>query len=178
MPPTTPTANAPKPAAPKPAAPVNPAKTKAPETKTPETKPADGIDLDFIGGVVMLAPALASESAPVRARSEKQTKMDEVVEKLHKAWKAGGTPSQWGKLVEAHLVATYFVNPKAAAELKRLINRAVAFHGVRARWGTPFLATEQLVTKHGLPKEFVGREVVSFAVMDKRPRTTTETASK
>lgn len=163
----------------KPATPANPptpATAKPAEGKPADAKPTgkdDGLSLDFLSEVVILVPGeLASEAAPQRARSEKQVKMDENVAKLHKAWKTAGQPSQWPKLVEAKVVATYFVEPNKSAELKRLVNRAVQFHGIRARWGTSFSATEKLVTQYGLPRDYIGREVVSFAVMDKRPRST------
>lgn len=148
---------------------------KPTETKPTETKPkADELSLDFIGGAVILTSDLAVQTAPKNQRSEKQSKMDEVVKRLHTAWVNAGRASQWPKMVESKVVATYFVEPNKSAELKRLINRAVTFHNVRARFGTSFVATEALVTKHNLPKEYIGREVISVAIMDKRPRTTSE----
>lgn len=141
-----------------------------PEAK-PEVKTDDGLSLDFIGtGGFMLAPELATAAAPVRARSDKQKKMDEVVAKLHKAWVAAGKPNTWEKMVAGRCVTTYFVEPDKAADLHKLINRAVTFHGLRSRMGTSFKVTSAHVSKYNLPANYEGREAVSFAILDKRPR--------
>ena len=141
------------------------------QTDQAETQTETGLDLDFIeSGAFTLTPELTSQAAPQRARSDKQRKMDAVVERLHNHWKSVGGPSQWGKLVETKCVTTYFVQPDRAAELKKLINRAGAFHDVAIRYGSSFLATEHMVKKFNLPETYVGREVISFAARDRRPR--------
>jgi len=149
---------------------------KAADTKTEvktEVKPA--LDLSFItSGAVTLAPELAAESAPVRSRSDHQRAMDDVVDKLHKVWSTSDDkPTDWTKLVAAKCVATYFIEPEKVTELKKLITRAVGYHeGTRARFGTSFKATAELIRKYNLPEAYLGREVVSFAILDKRPRAT------
>jgi hypothetical protein len=160
--PAAPQSNVPAPA---PAAPVE---TPAPAAKQEKAT----VDLGFINGAVMLDPTLAEASAPVRARSEKQMAMDTQVEKLHGVWVAAGKPSTWEKMVAGKTVATYFSEPELSSDLKKLIDRAVSFKGVRARYGTSFTATPELVKRFSLPDTYVGREVISFAVMDKRARTT------
>lgn len=142
------------------------------------TPAADEIDLAFIeSGLMTLAPELANQAAPQRARSDKQAAMDARCEKLHAAWVKASKPSVWAKLVETNCVATYFVEPEKTASLKKLVRRAATFHDVRVRWGTSFKATETLIAKYNLPKEYLGREVVSFAIMDKRPRAANGTAT-
>ena len=149
------------------------AETKS-ETK-PETKPeAKELSLAEVTSAFMLPAELADTSAPVRARSEKQTAMDKKVDELHKAWVKGGKPGTWAKMVEAHTVVTYFVEPDKSAELHKLVNRSVAFLGLRSRMGTSFLVTEKHTEKFNLPKQYVGREAISFAIMDKRPRATSD----
>ena len=147
------------------------AETQTVQAETQTVQAETGLDLDFIeSGAFTLTPELTSQAAPQRARSDKQRKMDAVVERLHKHWKSVGGPSQWGKLVETKCVTTYFVQPDQAAELKKLINRAGAFHDVAIRYGSSFLATEHMVKKFNLPEAYVGREVISFAARDRRPR--------
>lgn len=136
----------------------------------PDAKPE--VTLDELDAVVVLTPDLAKETAPVRSRSERQTKMDEIAKRLHEQWTKAGSPSQWPKIVQGGAVATYFVEPNKASDLKNLIKRAATFHDLRVKWGGPMQATEKLVTAKGLPKEYIGREVVSFAIIAKRPRPT------
>lgn len=159
---------------------TEPAPTPAPTAPTPETKTetkteakteAKGLDMSVItSGAVMLAPELAEETAPVRARSDKQRAMDEQVKKLHEQWVKSGKATTWAKMVESKAVATFFLDPETAPEFHRLLSRAVSFHGLRTRMGTSFKATEKMVKRYGLPENYIGREVISFAVMDKRPR--------
>lgn len=159
--------------APTAARPTAPAANATPAAPATDAKLA----LDDIGAVAMLSADLAEQAAPQRSRNERQVKMDEIVGKLHKTWKAAGQPTTWPKMVEKNVVATYFVDPPKASDLKLLVNRAVSYHGVRVRWGTPFVATEKLVQTHKLPTEYIGREVISFAIMDKRPRTTSDNST-
>lgn len=168
------TATPPSSPAPSPAA-VAAATTKPTDEQVKAAKAAAAAEakaeLEFItGGVVMLTAELADKAAPVRARSEKQAAMDGVVKKLHSAWKASDRPTTWEKLVAANCVATYFVDPEKTADIHKLINRAATFHGVRVRMGTSFKATELMARKYNLPANYVGREVVSFAVLDKQER--------
>lgn len=159
-----------------PAKPNTPAAPAAPANGTAPAKPeAESLSLnDITSGAFMLPAELAESSAPVRARNEKQQAMDNKVKELHAAWIKAGKPSTWAKMVEGKTVATYFVEPDKSAELHKLINRAVALHGVRSRLGTSFRVTEKHVAAYGLPKHYVGREAISFAIMDKRPRATSD----
>lgn len=157
----------------RPAAPPAPAPTPATTASAaaPAPAPADEIELDFIkSGGLTLAPELAAQAAPQRQRSDKQTAMDERCQVLHDAWEKAGKPSIWAKMVEGKAVATYFTEPQKSANLHKLIRRAADYLGYRVRWGTSFKATEVLIKKYNLPFEYLGREVVSFAIMDKRPR--------
>lgn len=131
-------------------------------------------ELEFISAPFILSPEMGKASAPQRARDAAQLKMDETVNALHDTWVKAGRPSTWGAMVSAGTVATYFVNPEKVADHKRLITRATQLpdSGIRARWGKSYVVTEALAQRHNLPGDYVGREVVSFAIMDKRPRTT------
>ena len=132
-------------------------------------------ELEFIsGGAFMLTPELASPTTPVRARNEKQQAMDRKVKEMHGTWVKGGKPTSWDAMVKAGTVATYFTEPEKSADLHKLITRAVALHGVRSKFGTPFKVTEAHVARYGLPQHYLGREAISFAIMDKRPRATSD----
>lgn len=161
-----------------PVAATPPAPVQTPEEQAKAKVKAEAVakekaELDFInGGVIMLSPELAEASAPVRARSDKQVAMDGKVETLHGLWVKANKPNTWDKMVGAKCVATYFSEPERSADLHKLIDRAATFHKVRVRYGTPFKATEKLVSQYKLPENYVGREVISFAIMDKRPRAT------
>lgn len=153
-----------------------PADQSAAADQKPATAPEKpALELDFIsGGAYMLAAELASQSAPVRARGEKQQAMDKKVKELHAAWIKGGRETTWEALVKSGAVATYFVDPQLSADLHKLINRAVTFHGLRVRMGTSFKVTEAHIRKFNLKPQYLGREAVSFAIMDKRPRGTSD----
>ncbi len=136
-----------------------------------ETTDASELDLDFIAtGSFILAADLTKVSAPQRERSPKQAAMDTKVKGMHDHWIAVGRPSQWGRLVETKCVTTYFVTPDRSAEIKKLVNRAVALHGTRARYGSSFVVTPEMQGRFNLPESYIGREAISFAVMDKRER--------
>lgn len=137
-----------------------------------EAKPT--LDTDFLASPFTLDgdAELVKATQPQRERNAKQTQMDGVVAKAHARWVEVGKPSVWGKIVETKSALTYFVQPELAADLKKVIGRAGTFHGLRIRYGTSFLVTEGIVSKYNLPADYVGREVVSFAVMDRRPRAT------
>jgi hypothetical protein len=145
-----------------------------PEQPTPEQptpQPSTDLDLDFLAtGGMMLAEALASETQPVRARSDRQQVMDVKVKALHSAWVDKNKPGDWNALVKAGVVATYFVEPDKSARFKQYVNRAALLHGVRVRWGSSFVVTKQHIEKFNLPAEFEGREAIAFAILDKRPR--------
>jgi hypothetical protein len=169
---------------------TSPVQTQAPVTKpgTPAAKPGTPaattapvpvapakaeLTTDFISeSAFMLAPELASQTMPTRARSEKQHQMDVQVARLHAVWVKASKPSTWDAMVKGGAVATYFVQPELAADLHKLISRAITFHGLRARMGTAFKVTDKHVVQYHLPAEYLGREAVSFAVLDKRPRAT------
>ena len=161
---------------PAPAHPATPATAVTPPAPAPApAKPT--VDISEIeSGMIMLSPELADVAAPVNARNEKQQAMDKRVKKLHDLTKAAvsaGMPvSAWSDKVKAGIVATYFMEPDKTTDLKKLVDRAVTFHGVAVKWGTPFKATPALVTKYKLPEHYTGREVISFAIVDKRPRAT------
>lgn len=164
--PSTPPTGPATPAAP-PTAPAAPAAPAKPE-----------LSLSDIGSAFTLPAEMAAEAAPVRSRSEKQQAMDDVVAAAHKVWASAGKPSAtWPLLTEKGCVKTYFSLPELSAGLKQLINRAASFHGYRVRWGTPYLVTEKLIKQMGarnvaIPADYVGREVISFAILDKRERAT------
>lgn len=153
---------------------VKPADAKPADAKPGAKSEAKELSIADVRGAFMLPVELSEASAPVRARSEKQQAMDAKVAELHKVWDKAGKPSSWAKMVEARAVVTYFTEPDKSAELNKLVNRAVAFHGLRVRKGTSFRVTEKHVERFNLPKEYVGREAISFAIMDKRPRATSE----
>ena len=191
--PTTATAapQTPRPAAPQNAAPSgqqsDEAKAKAAADAAAK---AEADELDFLAAPVILSPELVRESAPQNARNPRQVKMDETVKRLHDAWSKANGPSTWGAAVNAKVVATYFVEPEKAADVKKLVTKAGRFHHVTIRWGTSFKATEEIVKRHALPANYVGREVLSFFVKTTRtvakngqggnrrngPVTTTQTA--
>lgn len=175
---TTTKTNAPAPATATAPAPAPASNGAAPATATATAE----LSLDFIsdGGFVLTAE-LATTTAPVRARSERQLAMDKVVRQLHAKWAATGRHSTWDAMVKAGAVATYFVEPDKSADFHKLINRATTFVkvgeesniAIRSRMGTAFKVTEQHIAKFKLPAEYLGREAISFAIMDKRPRATT-----
>jgi hypothetical protein len=135
-------------------------------------------ELDFItGGAMTLSPELARISQPQRERSPKQMAMDAVAKSNHDHWVSVGRPSVWGTMVETKSVTTYFVDPEKAADTKKLITKAAALLGATVRWGSSFQATEAMRAKYGLPENYVGREVISFVVKDKRPRATSAVTS-
>ena len=165
---TPPTPPAP-PAAPAPAAP----KPTVPEQPKPvESKPTWDAPI-FLADDAELIKA----TAPRNARNDEQRKMDDAVKSLHSKWVAAGRPSQWPVMVSKGCVATIPVEPQHAAKLKAVINRAATLHGVAPRWGTPVLVTEEFIRKQAargvvIPAHYLGREMVSFAVRDKRDRKT------
>jgi len=152
----------------------NPASTTtAPVAATPEPPKPELVASFITTGGFMLPADLSEETAPVRARSDKQTAMDAKVKELHTAWVKAGKPSTWDG--QSKVAATYFIQPDLAADLHKLVNRAVSYHGLRVRMGTPFKVSEKHVSRYGLPANYLGREAVTFAVLDKRPRTTPAT---
>lgn len=141
----------------------------------PDAKPAKPeMSVADIDGGFILTAELATVSAPVRARNDKQRAMDKKVKELHALWIKANKPSTWDAMVKGGAVATYFVEPDKSADLHKLITRAVSFHGLRSRMGTAFKVTESHVAKFKLPAEYLGREAISFAVLDKRPRATSD----
>lgn len=168
---STPATTAPKTAST--AAPAPKTAAAGPATPAPVAPEKPALSADFIsGGGFILAPELAEQSAPKNARNERQTAMDLTVSQMHEMWVKAGRPNTWAKMVEGKTVKTYFVDPTQAGDLKKLVNSAVSLHDVRVRWGTPFKATDKMVKAYNLPAEYLGREVISFAIMDKRPRGT------
>jgi hypothetical protein len=158
---------------------ANAATQTGPSAPPPAAPAAPALETDFIsGGAFTLAADLADVTAPVRARNEKQMAMDKMVKNLHAKWLAidpAKRPSTWDGLVKAGCVATYFVQPELAADLHKLISRAVTLHGVRSRIGTSFLVTDTVranMLKRGIniPEAYLGREAISFSILDKRPR--------
>lgn len=154
-----------------------PAEGDKPEGDKP-AEAADELSLDFLAeGGVILAEALTAETMPVRARNERQQVLDRKVKAAHENWTAKGKPGDWNSQVKAGVVVTYFPAPDKSAELKRLINKAADFHGVRVRYGSSFVVTEQHIQRFNLKPELLGHEAVSFAVLDKKARTTAATTA-
>lgn len=161
---------------------ANPPAALAPEAASESTDnkpeangqaaPADELSVDFLDSGVILAEALVSETMPVRARNERQQVIDRKVKAAHDNWTAKGKPGDWNSQVKAGVVVTYFPAPDKAAELKRLINKAADFHGVRVRYGSSFKVTDEHVKRFNLKPELLGHEAVSFAILDKKARTT------
>jgi hypothetical protein len=150
------------------------------ETKS-EVKAETKLDIASVeADAFMLAPVFAEVSQPVNARPEKQVAMDTKVAQLHKLWISKGKPNgNWQSVVAAGVVATYFMEPQHSGELKALINRAVKLHDVSVRWGSSFVMTEErraAFAKHGvsIDDKYVGREVISFVIKDKRERATSD----
>lgn len=146
----------------------------APAEKAKPAKPV--VATSFISAPVMLADDadMIKASAPRNARSEEQRAMDTVTRDLHAKWVKAAKPTKWADAVTAKVVATYFVNPDQVSTLKGFVNRAVTLNGTRVRFGTEMTVTETIVRKYGLPETELGKSIISFAVMDKRPRETTK----
>lgn len=154
-----------------------PAEGDKPEGDKP-AEASDELSLDFLAeGGVILAEALTAETMPVRARNERQQVLDRKVKAAHENWTAKGKPGDWNSQVKAGVVVTYFPAPDKSAELKRLINKAADFHGVRVRYGSSFVVTEAHISRFNLKPELLGHEAVSFAVLDKKARTTATTTA-
>lgn len=153
---------------------VAPAPAPAPKTEATakvET-PADGF-----------APAPASlladeatlrKTAPRWQRKPEQLNMDNIVKQAHERWIKAGKPSQWGAMAAKGVVMTYFSDVDKSHALRQLVNRASALHEVRVRWGTSFILTEGFVKSQqargvDIPDSQIGKEVLSFAILDKRP---------
>lgn len=117
---------------------------------------------------------LLKVTAPRNQRSAEQIAMDATVKDFHSKWVKANRPSQWGAMASAGVVATFFSDPDKSAKLKQIINRAAGLHEVRIRWGTAFVLTPDFVGKQraagvAIPDTAIGKEAISFAVMDKRP---------
>ena len=169
---TTPIAPAHRPTAPA-HTPANAPLSKPAENKPAENKPVENnVTSSFISQPIMLdiEPELVKASAPRNARSEEQKAMDAVVSNLHKKWAAEGKSTTWSTLAAKKCVATYIVEPSDVTKIRQLVNRATALHSVRARYGTDVTVTPAMLSKYGMPDNYLGRTVVSFAIMDKRPR--------
>lgn len=141
--------------------------------KTPETPAnSNGLGTSFLSQPMNLAPEadLIKASAPRNTRSDEQKAMDKVVSDYHKKWIAEGKPTQWPTLASKKCVATYVVEPSDVTKIKQYVNRATALHDVRARYGSQVTVTESMLKKYGMPDNYLGRQVVTFAIMDKRPR--------
>lgn len=164
------------PVKPSPEARVNAARAAATSKTTPKPadKPADGankpgrkpgqkakeydfsaLSLDVLASPAAVSETLAAKAAPTRTRDEKQMKMDAVVKQVHNDWVLKGKPAAWANMPKA----AYAVDPKAVEALQYLINRAASFHGLAVRYGNPVRDSE-------------GRQVVVFAIRDRRPRET------
>lgn len=169
---STPTTSRPTPAttAPK-GGPTAPTVTTPAPQATPAAPANADLDAEFIGsGLVMLAPELATATAPKNQRNERQQKMDDNVKRLHELWIKADRPNTWEKMVAAGTVATYFTEPDKSAALKKLVTSAVSLHDVAVRWGTPFTVNADHVKRFNLPETYLGREAISFAIKDKRER--------
>jgi hypothetical protein len=143
--------------------------------KRPDTS---AFSLDSITGAVA-APALVRTLAqPKLERKPEQIAMDKVAERAHEAWVKAGCPGAWDKMP----VITYYLDPTHVEGFKYLIRRATDFHGTRPRFGSPARVTKKLIaemTAAGtpIPPEYEGREILAWAVLDKRPRPTKPTTT-
>lgn len=155
--------------------------SKAPESNaetpktgaTPEVPAAAATDVPF---VLVTNADLLKITAPRNQRTPKQLAMDKTVKEFHEKWIEAGRPSQWAVMASPakKVVVTFFSDPDESAKLKQVINRAAGLHKVRIKWGTPFILTPDFVAKQHeagvqIPDSEIGKEAISFAVMDKRP---------
>lgn len=112
-----------------------------------------GLTLDLLASPMVVTEELSKKAAPARARDERQLKIDAVVKHLHNQWIGKDKPSAWAEMPKG----AYPTDPKAVEGLKYLIDRAASFHGVAVRYGKPV-------------RDAQGREIVTFAVRDRRER--------
>jgi len=149
-------------------------------TDTPNAEAQQGavstLTADFLSAPISLdmteAPDYVKATAPMRKRSARQQAMDTTVASLNEAWQKAGRPSVWGAIVNAKVVAYYFLPPEEVSDFKRLVNRAKLLHNLRIKWGSDVVTTPELIARFNLPAEYEGRALISFAAMDKRPRNT------
>lgn len=158
---------------------------EAPKTapKTDEASKTDaanttGLSADFLSApeILLDSPDLLKATAPRNARSDEQRAMDAVVATAHKTWIDAGKPDKWADLAAKRCVKSYFCEPAEAAKLKQYANRAAVLHNVRIRYGTSVTVTPEFRAKRPqVPEAYLGREIISFAVMDKVVRKVTVT---
>lgn len=139
------------------------------QVKRPDTS---GLNLDAIAGAVAAPAMVRTAAAPKLERKPEQMAMDKVAARAHAAWVTAGRPAAWEKMP----VITYYLDPTHVEGFKYLIRRAVDFHGTRARFGSPARVTKKLINEAGLQADFEGREILAWAVLDKRPRTSKDEA--
>jgi hypothetical protein len=139
------------------------------QVKRPDTS---GFNLDAIAGAVAAPAQIRTAAAPKIERKPEQMAMDKVAARAHASWVGAGRPAAWEKMP----VITYFLDPTQVEGYKYLIRRAVDFHGTRVRFGAPARVTKKLIHEAGLQPEFEGREILAWAVLDKRPRTVKDEA--
>jgi hypothetical protein len=136
------------------------ATASAPEdTKERKTYNTQVFTSDFLSNPLQATEDEIVRAAPTRERSEQQKAVDKVIPQLHAAWVAAGKPTNWTKM--RRVIAKYPVAPENAAALKYLIRRAADLHGLRAKFGSAVRTKD-------------GKEIVAFAIMDKRPRETSK----
>lgn len=111
------------------------------------------LSVDLLASPAAVPAQVGAAAAPARVRDERQQAMDKVVKQLHNDWIAADRPAAWS----AQPKTMYAVDPKAVEGLKYLIDRAGSYHGVAIRYGKPV-------------RDQNGRELVVFAVKDRRPR--------
>lgn len=158
------------PAANPPAAPQS--NVTAPKTDAAPTAPAAAVSLAPF--VLVTDAEVLKATAPRNTRTKEQTDMDKTVKEFHTKWVKANRPSQWGAMASAGVVATFFSEPDKSAKLRQIVNRAAGLHEVRIRWGTAFTLTPDFVEKQrsagvAIPDSAIGKDAISFAVMDKRP---------
>lgn len=130
-----------------------------------------GLSADFLGRPMAVTAEIASKAAPKSVRDERQVAMDRIVKALHTDWQNGtvrngdGTTTQtdprsnkWSKMPKA----SYHVDPQVAETVKMLVRRAADFHGVAAKFGNAV-------------RDAQGREIVVFAIRDRKVRENAET---
>lgn len=125
---------------------------------TPRTRPKrdlSKLDVSMLAKPQAVSEQLAEAARPMRARSETQKVMDDIVRQAHDAWKSAGSPGEWDKIPKMR----YHIPVDQASDLRLLIRKAADFHKVRARFGRAGVLDAE------------GNEVIVFGVVNKGKKT-------
>ncbi len=127
---------------------------------------ADPFSPESLSAPLAMPASLARRTAPTKGgRSEAQLAIDGVVETVHQAWLAAGSPSQWlgeDGMVAAGCVAGYWVLPNQVDKIRKLVKSAGDKANYAIRSGSPAPRTEDMVQD--------GRVFYSFCATDRRHR--------